>query len=223
MKALIFDMDGTLVDSEKVHRKAFLLGLDRLGVDYDYDKVYKALVASEGIPDDVFVRKLKEEFGFDFDPLEFIALKREIYQSLVGSDVEAFSGAVDLVKSLKGKYKLALATSSSEEDLEKVLKKIGLFDTFDLKVSGAKLENPKPAPDIFLITAEKLGVNIKDCMVFEDSANGLKAAERSGAKVLAYDYKKDGSDYLKNYYTIDDYRKIDSKKLENIFKSLEEK
>lgn len=107
--------------------------------------------------------------------------------------------------------------------MEGVLKKIGLFDIFDQRVSGAELENPKPAPDIFLITAEKLGVDIKDCLIFEDSIHGLMAAKKSGAKVIAYDNKENDNDYMKDYYVIDDYRKVSPKDLETILKKLEEK
>lgn len=220
MKALIFDMDGTLVDSEKVHKKAFLKGLDELGISYDFDDVQKFLLDNEGIPDYIFSEEFVKKYKLDIKAEELVRLKRDFYKDLIGSDVEAFPGVVDFVKSLDSSYKLALATSSSVEDMERVLKKIGLFDVIEIKVSGANLENPKPAPDIFLMTADKLGFDIKDCLIFEDSQNGLLAAERSGAKVIAYDYKKDGAEFLKNYYTIDDYRDLSPSKLEKIFKNL---
>lgn len=223
MKAIIFDMDGTLVASEKVHRKAFFKGLDELKVDYDYKEVLDFLIENQGIPDYVFTEKFIEKNKLDIKLEDIIRLKRYFYSKLISSEVEAYPGAVDFVKSFKGKYKLAIATSSNQEDMEGVLKKIGLFDIFDQRVSGAELENPKPAPDIFLITAEKLGVDIKDCLIFEDSIHGLMAAKKSGAKVIAYDNKENDNDYMKDYYVIDDYRKVSPKDLETILKKLEEK
>lgn len=220
MKAVIFDMDGTLVDSEKVHRHAFLKGLDYLGVDYDYDKTMDFLLKNAGIPDSVFAEDFVEEHKLDFSAKEILDLKRNNYYELIDSEVEAYPGAVDFVKNLSGKYKLAIATSSSQEDMEAVLKKIGLFDVFDVKVSGAKLKNPKPAPDIFLLTAEKLGVDIKDCLIFEDSLHGLMAAKNSRAKPIAFNNKDGDKSYIKDYYSFDDYRDLSKKDLEEIYKQI---
>lgn len=220
MKALIFDMDGTLVDSEKVHRVAFLMGLDYLGINYDYDETMDFLTKGAGLPDSVFAKDFVEKYKLEEDAEEILDLKRRFYYELIESKVDAYPGAVDFVKSFAGKYKLALATSSSRKDMEAVLKKYDLYDVFDVKVSGSKLKNPKPAPDIFLISAEELGVDIKDCLIFEDSLHGLMAGKRSGAKVIAFDNKDSSKDYLKDYYCIDDYRSLSVEDVEKIYKIL---
>lgn len=220
MKALIFDMDGTLVDSEKVHRKAFLKALDELKINYNYDEVFDFMIKGQGIPDDVFVNNFIKKFKLDISIEEIINLKKQIYFKLIESDVEAFPGAVDFVKSFYGKYKLAIATSSSVKDMDTVLKKIGLYDVFDQKISGAKLENPKPAPDIFLLASEKLSLDIKDCLIFEDSTNGLLAAKKSGGKVIAFDYRENETYSVKKYFTIHDYRSFNRKAIEEIFNTL---
>lgn len=221
IKALIFDMDGTLVDSEKVHRKAFFKGIDELKIYYNYDEVLKFLVDNEGIPDSVFTEEFIKKYNLDIKKEDLLSLKRKYYYEFIPTDIEAFDGVVDFVKSFYGKYKLAIATSSSVEDMEAVLKKIGLYDYFDQRISGAKLKNPKPAPDIFLITAEKLKVDIKDAIIFEDSFNGLMAAKNSGAKVIAYDNKQKNKEYIKDFFVIDDYRKIKMNDLEEIFRKME--
>lgn len=219
MEAIIFDMDGTLIDSEKVHSKCYFIYMKNLGIDFDEEEFKEFLIENQGAPDSSFVKKLIKKYGLKNSLKEIVAAKNACYRKLIASDVFAFDGAVDLVKGLKVKYKLALASSSDMEDIEACMKKIGLFDTFDVIVSGSELKNPKPAPDIFLLTAKKLGVDIKDCLIFEDSLMGLEAAKKSGAKVIAYDNKEGDNSYIRNFFVVDDYKKVN---VENVIKKLEE-
>lgn len=223
MEAVIFDLDGTLIDSEKVHRKAYFKALEKLGFDLDYDQLLDFMFKSQGAPDTKVTQNLVNQFNLDIDPLKIAQAKYQAYKDLIETDIEAFPGAVEFVKKLAKEYKIALATSSAEDAMQMGIEKMGLKEVFDQEISGANLKNPKPNPDIFLLAAEKLGVDIKNTIIFEDSRNGLEAAKRSGAKVIAYDNKEENNDFIKEFYVIDDYENLSVAKLEEIYKKLEER
>lgn len=223
MEGIIFDLDGTITDSERVHRKTYKLAMERMGCKVEEGDLLAFMVKNQGVPDKKFAEKLVEEFSIEGEAEELARIKGDCYQDLIGKEVSAYPGVVDLIKKLGESYKLALATSARPVDLEKVLDHIGLGDAFDEKVSGSGLKNPKPAPDIFFLTAEKLGVDIGKCLIFEDSENGLAAATASGARVIAYDNKDGKKDYLEGYFVLEDYRGLTPSDIESIYESLGEK
>ena len=183
IRAVIFDMDGVLVDSEPLINAAAIAMFKEKGLIVQPDDFLPFVGAGE----DRYIGGVAEHYGF---PLDVAAAKKrtyEIYLDLVPSLLEAFPGVPDLIQDCR-KAGLLLAVASSA-DLIKVranLEKIGLpIQLWDTVVTGEAVLNKKPAPDIFLTAAQRLGVRPAECVVVEDALNGLQAAKGAGMRCVA--------------------------------------
>ena len=225
LKAVIFDMDGVLVDSEPLHYEINKLTAERhCGIILDYE-YYKQYIGST-----VFFMwdKIKKDFNYDkYTTQELFDLSEVIKDELVSTKgYPEVKGAVNFVKSLSGKFKLAVASSSCIANIENNMKKLGLFDSlndsqsgniFDKLVSGTTVKNPKPAPDVFLKAAEELGVLPSECIVIEDSSNGAKAAKAAGMTCIGFINPSSGEQDLSMAdYLFEDFDGIDGAFLEMV-------
>ena len=181
--AVIFDMDGVLVDSEPMHIEAMRQVLAPHGVEYtdaDNEQFF-------GFTDLEVFRTLNGERGLTLDA---IALTRRRAETIVeftrAKSIPPMPGVPDVIHELhQAGYRLALASSSAIEIIEATLEVLGITPRFDVVVSGLTIGRGKPAPDIFLATAQRLGVPPSRCLVIEDSRNGLLAAKAAGTACAA--------------------------------------
>ncbi len=183
VRAVIFDMDGVLVDSESLINAAAVAMFKELGLVVRPEDFLPFVGAGE----DRYIGGVAEKYDF---PLDVVAAKRrtyEIYLDLVPSRLEAFPGVLDLVRACRiAGLLMAVASSADEIKVRANLEKIGLPMKFwDAVVWGEDVKNKKPAPDIFLSAAEKLGVNPAECVVVEDAVNGVQAAHSAGMRCIA--------------------------------------
>lgn len=178
MFSVIFDMDGTLLDTQRIGIPAW----DYAGEKQGYKNMGACVPDVCGCNVNGGRAYLHSKFP-DIDFERFMADSREyIAKNLV---VRFKPGAKELLDYLKQRgIKIALASGTSRPSVEHHLKEVGVLDVFDATVCGTEVENGKPAPDIFLETARQLGVNPKDCFVFEDSENGVRAAAAAGMKCI---------------------------------------
>lgn len=183
IRAVIFDMDGVLVDSEPLINAAAISMFKEKGLIVQPDDFLPFVGAGE----DRYIGGVAEHYGF---PLDVAAAKKrtyEIYLDRVPSLLEAFPGVPGLIQDCR-KAGLLLAVASSA-DLIKVranLEKIGLpIQLWDTVVTGEAVFSKKPAPDIFLTAAQRLGVHPAECVVVEDAINGLQAARSAGMRCVA--------------------------------------
>ena len=185
LKGVIFDMDGVIVNSEPLHVKFECDILRSLGVDFP----------AEGFPEyaglamDKFWASLKERYSLRQSVTELLeydtAMRARLFRQQESFD--APSGVTGLIKSLKrAGIPLALASSSHTLVIDAIIDKLGYRRYFDVVVSGFELENGKPAPDIFLYAADRLGTPHAETMVIEDTANGVLAAKNAGMKCLGF-------------------------------------
>lgn len=178
-KALIFDCDGTLADTLPVHFQTWSTSLQAVGVNISKDWYYKYC----GTSAEEMLRIIKDSSGYQFDSELVIANRQKHYQSLINT-VKEVQAVADIVRSHYGKMPMAIASGGERVVLEATLNNISLYEFFDVVVSIDNVERGKPEPDLFLLASQKLGVAPQDCIVYEDSDEGLEAARRAGIRSI---------------------------------------
>lgn len=177
VKALIFDCDGTLVDSMSLHMEAWEHAVLGEGGDWDYDFFF----SQKGKREEDIVAEYDQQFGHDLDPTRTVKLKHEYFHSHVRSLLPV-QRVVDIARRYKGVLPMAVASGSTCETVTLELEALGLSELFDLVITADDDVEPKPSADIFLEVARRLGVPPEDCQVFEDGELGLEAARRAGMR-----------------------------------------
>jgi len=178
LEAVIFDMDGVLVDSEPWHYKIEKILYRKLGLDVP-EEIHQTYLGTAG---DFMYGDLKSRYDLKMsvaDLLKWDDKQRIKYFDEINGLVPN-RGVVNLLKELKDKgVKTAVATSSTPGIVDVILKKCDLVDYFDHIVTTEHAGKSKPEPDVYLLAVKKLGVKTEDCIVIEDSANGIKAAKKA--------------------------------------------
>lgn len=183
IRAVIFDMDGVLVDSEPLINAAAIAMFKEKGLVVQPDDFLPFVGAGE----ERYIGGVAENHNFPLDLTEAKRRAYEIYLELVPSQLKAFPGAVEFVHACREAGLLtAVASSADEIKVLANLDKIGLPIKFwNAVIWGEDVKKKKPAPDIFLTAARKLGVNPKECVVVEDAVNGIQAAHAAGMRCVA--------------------------------------
>ncbi|MDO4977847.1 MAG: HAD family phosphatase [Eubacteriales bacterium] len=179
IKAAIFDMDGTLTDTERLYRETWLEMAEKYEQEPSIDFT-KAVCGSNGQE----MMDIIHRFYPDIDSKQFMDDTIAMVVFKMEKDLPLKEGAKEIVEYLKKKgLKLGVASSSSHAQIEKNMKKCGLHDYFDVYVGGNEVNNSKPHPEIFQVSAGKMGVNPEECYVFEDGMNGLRSGLAAGCQV----------------------------------------
>lgn len=179
MKAVIFDKDGVLADAVNFNVESGIISFREIGIELDEEDKKNILGRHPTDYNPILAKK------YDFDSEKLLERQRFHYYQLY-SNVKLFGGAKELILNLKEKkLKLALATSAETKGTNIFLEKFDLRKFFEVIITFGDCEKRKPAPDIYLKTAEKLGVKAEDCLVVEDSPIGVKAAKGAGMKCVA--------------------------------------
>jgi len=175
--AVIFDMDGLLVDTERVYGDALVRACAAVGHGMTEAFVHSMI----GVPGKECVAMIEDHFGPAFPMAAFGAEYDRLVAARLGEGIPARPGAAELVTFLAGEgVPLAIATSSRRPTVERYMTGIGLLDHFDAIVCREDVDNPKPAPDPFLAAAGRLGVAPASCLVLEDSYHGITGAHAAG-------------------------------------------
>lgn len=179
--AVIFDLDGTLIDSMPVHFNAWCEALkkhDAPGI-FPEDVFY----AMGGRPTKDIVKILNGDFNLHLDAEEVAVDKRQAFLNNL-DQIVVIDDVVNFARSLRGKMPLAIATGGTRLVVEKTLHALGLSDLFDEVVTANDVSAGKPAPDVYLEAALRLEIAPERCLAFEDASAGLMAAQSAGMKVV---------------------------------------
>jgi HAD superfamily hydrolase (TIGR01509 family) len=180
--AVVFDMDGVIVDSEQVWDDV----REQLTADWGGRYSPEAQRAMMGMSAPEWSRYLQEEVGLPYSPEEINA---EVVRRMLGryrSGLPLIEGAVDAVRALAQRLPLAIASSSNRPLIETVLETAGISRCFTVTVSSEEVARGKPSPDVYLEAARRLGVEPELCTAVEDSGSGIRAAHAAGMHVIAY-------------------------------------
>jgi HAD superfamily hydrolase (TIGR01509 family) len=180
--AVIFDCDGTLIDSMPAHFDAWCEALTIYGAGGIFKE--DVFFAMGGRPTMDIVVELNDEYDLKLDPVLVAMAKREAFLKRLHT-VTLIEEVAAFADGLRGKVPMAIATGGSRMVIEKTLKAVGISDWFDEVVTADDVKEGKPAPEIFLKAAELLGVNPWKCLAVEDAPAGILAAQRAGMEVLA--------------------------------------
>ncbi len=182
MKAFIFDMDGLLVDSETLSAKSWKISAEKHGLP-DMEKLFPNLMGSNTT---TRMSLLKEAYG---DEIDFFVFEEEVKSRVRAWEKEApiplLPGVQELLTYLKEEgYMIALASSSRKETILNRMNYHGLDRFFSYIISGEDIKISKPNPEIFILCAARLGVPAEECIVLEDSPNGVRAAHAAGMRAV---------------------------------------
>jgi len=174
-KALIFDCDGTLADTMPLHWRAWQVVAKRYDLHFPEDRFYSL----GGVPSRDILRMLSEEQNRPLDPLVAAKEKEAAYLPFVG-EVREIEAVVSIARANHGKIPMAVASGGILPHITKVLSHLGILNLFQAVVTSEDVKNQKPAPDIFLEAARRLGVEARDCRAYEDTDLGLQAIRAAG-------------------------------------------
>ena len=184
MKAMLFDMDGVLVDSEPIHFAGRKLTLKRYGVDITDEELshYTGILAKP------FLRDIAEQRGVDIpidEAAEFVPI--DFKTEFERHEIKPIDGIKNLLENLAAKnIPMAIASSSSPQLIREFIKRLEIEKYFTALVSGHEVKQSKPAPDIYLKAAELVKIAPAECVVLEDSRNGILAGKAAGMYCIGF-------------------------------------
>ena len=183
IKAVLFDMDGLMVDTESLSTEAFINSAKAQGYNMTKEETLKVLGFTKA---NIYQFWIDYFQGTNVDGKKLVDDHYEYIENVLYTvGPKKMPYVEELLKYLReNNYKIAVASSSDTADIKNNLEKTKLEKYIDEIASGAEVENGKPAPDVFLLAAERLGVDAKDCLILEDSKAGIKAGKASGAMVF---------------------------------------
>ena len=213
LKAVLFDMDGVIIDSEPLHRKAYFAMFKEVGIAVS-DELFESFTGQATLH---ICKQLVQIFNLASNPKELVAIKRRYFKDLFFNDPELdlIPGVLDLIKDYYNNgITMVLASSASMTNIDNVFTRFGLDHYFKAKLSGADLKASKPHPEIFIKAAKASGFDNSECLVIEDSTNGIKAAHAAGIFAVAFNSPNSkNQDYRLANKVITDFSEITFKKL----------
>ncbi|MEZ4859026.1 MAG: HAD family phosphatase [Flavobacteriaceae bacterium] len=208
LKAVLFDMDGVIVDTEPLHRKAYFRMFAEMNIAVT-EALYTSFTGQSTIE---ICQTLVNTFSLSQTPEALMACKRKHFKHLFENDdsLKLLPGVLDLIKDYhRNGLTLVLASSASMVNINRIFNRFDLDRYFKDKVSGADLAKSKPHPEIFIKAAQASGFSTVECMVIEDSTNGIAAAKAAGIFCVGYNsLHSEDQDYSLADVVVGDFREL---------------
>lgn len=183
VRAVIFDFDGVMADTERLHWQAFCEVLRPLGAAYSWEDYEQDYI---GFDDRDAIRTALDRAGVDYTPdtlKRLLSAKAEVFPGLAAG-AAPFPGAVEAVRASAGRGPVALCTGALRSDVEPLLMAFGILNLFVTLVTAEDVEHSKPDPACYRLAAERLGIPAEECLAVEDTPYGLQAARGAGCQTL---------------------------------------
>jgi beta-phosphoglucomutase family hydrolase len=217
LEAVLWDMDGVIADTADFHYRAWQEIVKERGIVFKKEDFMQLF----GQRHDTIIKFI---LGDNLPRQEADALsdrKQALYRKLVARNIIPLPGAIELIKSLnKNKIKTAIASSAVPENVEVIIRGLGIENCFQAIAYGTEVAEGKPSPQIFQLAANKLGVGAGNCVVIEDAIAGVTAAKRAGMKCIAVTNSHPGKSLEKADLIVDTLEKVDIAVLRSFFKSI---
>ena len=217
-KAVIWDMDGVIADTAPYHLKVWQEVLRKRGVSFTEEDFRHCF----GQRNDTIIRNaLGKEVSQE--EIDTIAKEKEAgFRQRIRQNLKPLPGAIKLIKSLaEGGFKLALASSAPIENIQLVIIGLGISDYFHAIITGRDVTEGKPSPQSFLLAAQKLGIEPKNCVVIEDAVAGVSAAKKAGMRCLAITNTHPRTSLTEADLIVDTLEEVSVNDLERLLSTLE--
>jgi beta-phosphoglucomutase-like phosphatase (HAD superfamily) len=193
LKAIIFDFDGVIADTEPLHLKAFQLTLRENGIELSDEDYFENYLAYD---DKTLFKELLKDRNYEHNEAQisdFMNRKSEHFENVLKGNILVLEGVPEFISEVSGKYPLAIGSGAIRSEIIYILESGGLREHFEIIVSADEVINCKPDPEVFIEALRRLNnldsvsekISPQECLVIEDSTSGIKAAHSAGMKCLA--------------------------------------
>ena len=216
LEAVIWDMDGVLADTAPHHLLAWRETFAKRGTNFTEADFLRGF----GIRNDAIIKNTLGEQTTEAE-IETIAREKEAtFRRIIGKDIKPLPGTLKLLKELHNQgIKMAIASSTTIENIRLIVGSLGIADCFQAVITGHDVTEGKPSPQVFLLAAQKLGVEPQNCIVFEDAVAGVKAAKSAGMYCVAVANTHPAEKLRESDLIVDTLEEVSVKDLEKLLKS----
>jgi HAD superfamily hydrolase (TIGR01509 family) len=212
IKAVIFDMDGLLVDSEPLSYEAIRMTFDKYGFHLTEEEFITHYL-KRGMSTKDLIKKYLLKMPIE----DVINMKNSLFERLIREKLKLMLGVNEILELSRENFKTALVTHTKAKFVEMMLNKFGILEYFDVMICRGDYNKAKPDPECYLLASEKLGVEPSECLALEDSERGLLAAKAAGMKCIAVpnEFTKD-LDFSKADLVVKNLKEINLKIMKSI-------
>lgn len=213
IKAILFDMNGVIIDDEYLHELAFAQTLESFAINLTHQKYLDCFA---GKTDRLGYESIGKSLNVELPIDELLYKKQQIYLKLFNTNKKPYAGVIELIKSLSAYYLIALTSSASREEIDLIIRDFEIEPFFELTISADDVINSKPHPEPYLKTCQKLEIKPNEALVIEDSPNGVASAKAAGCFCIAITNTHDANSLQKSDKIVRNFSEITKELIESI-------
>ncbi len=213
IRAILFDMNGIIVDDEHIHERAFRETVKSFGIDLTHEKY---LECCAGKTDKAGYEAISKHFFKELLIDKLLIEKNQIYLKLFPKNKKSYDGVLELIKSLSKDFVLALTSSSSRVEVDLITQEFGIETYFKTTVSADEVVKGKPDPEPYSTTAKRIGLRPEECCAIEDSKSGVLSAKNAGCYCIGVTTTHDKKDLITSDIVVESFSQINKNMIENL-------